>query len=218
MLYTSDGRDVEMSVASTKAFYAQVAAGVLLACAITEAAGIATAARRHELLTALRTLPDAMREVLGRARRDRRRRPAVRAVEALLGGRRQRRQHGRRRGGADQAQRALLQVDRLRRHRGQEAHRPVLRAADPRVRGRSRRLAPPTTWARRSRSSGPTRPRPSWSPTTATCAIPRPPRSRCRRSIRRWRSCCRRWSGTCSATRRRSRSTRRRARCARRGR
>ena len=40
VLYTSDGRDVEMSVASTKAFYAQVAAGVLLACAISEAAGV----------------------------------------------------------------------------------------------------------------------------------------------------------------------------------
>ena len=40
VLYTSDGRDVEMSVASTKAFYAQVAAGVLLSCAIAEAAGI----------------------------------------------------------------------------------------------------------------------------------------------------------------------------------
>ncbi len=66
VLYTSDGRDVEMSVASTKAFYAQVAAGVLLACAITETAGIATAARRNEVLTALRTLPDAMREVLAR--------------------------------------------------------------------------------------------------------------------------------------------------------
>ena len=31
VLYTSDGRDVEMSVASTKAFYSQVAAGSLLA-------------------------------------------------------------------------------------------------------------------------------------------------------------------------------------------
>ena len=31
VLYTSDGRDVEMSVASTKAFYSQVAAGHLLA-------------------------------------------------------------------------------------------------------------------------------------------------------------------------------------------
>ncbi|MDO8364025.1 MAG: SIS domain-containing protein, partial [Actinomycetota bacterium] len=60
VMYTSDGRDVEMSVASTKAFYSQVAAGVLLACAITEAAGKGTAHRRHELLTSLRTLPDAM--------------------------------------------------------------------------------------------------------------------------------------------------------------
>ena len=42
VLYTSDGRDVEMSVASTKAFYAQVAAGVLLACAISEEAGLGT--------------------------------------------------------------------------------------------------------------------------------------------------------------------------------
>src|SRR3546814_7181194 len=36
VLYTSDGRDVEMSVASTKAFYAQIAAGFLLAWAIAE--------------------------------------------------------------------------------------------------------------------------------------------------------------------------------------
>ena len=36
VLYTSDGRDVEMSVASTKAFYAQIAAGFLLALAIAQ--------------------------------------------------------------------------------------------------------------------------------------------------------------------------------------
>ncbi|MFM9120216.1 MAG: hypothetical protein ACKOQT_07815, partial [Acidimicrobiaceae bacterium] len=30
VMYTSDGRDVEMSVASTKAFYAQVAAGAFM--------------------------------------------------------------------------------------------------------------------------------------------------------------------------------------------
>jgi len=65
VLFTSDGRDVEMSVASTKAFYAQVAAGVLLACALSEVAGLGSAKRRHELLTAMRTLPDAMRSVLG---------------------------------------------------------------------------------------------------------------------------------------------------------
>jgi glutamine---fructose-6-phosphate transaminase (isomerizing) len=66
VLYTSDGRDVEMSVASTKAFYSQVAAGVLLACAITEAAGLGSDQRRHELLASLRSVPDAMRAVLGR--------------------------------------------------------------------------------------------------------------------------------------------------------
>jgi glucosamine--fructose-6-phosphate aminotransferase (isomerizing) len=64
VLYTSDGRDVEMSVASTKAFYAQVAAGVLLSCAIAEAAGRSSAHRRHALLSSLRTLPAAMLEVL----------------------------------------------------------------------------------------------------------------------------------------------------------
>jgi glutamine---fructose-6-phosphate transaminase (isomerizing) len=66
VMYTSDGRDVEMSVASTKAFYAQVAAGVLLACAIAEAAKVGSARRRHDLLTSLRDLPDAMLEVLNR--------------------------------------------------------------------------------------------------------------------------------------------------------
>jgi glutamine---fructose-6-phosphate transaminase (isomerizing) len=66
VLYTSDGRDVEMSVASTKAFYAQVAAGALLACAITEAAGVGSAQRRHHLLTSLRELPDAMVDVISR--------------------------------------------------------------------------------------------------------------------------------------------------------
>jgi glucosamine--fructose-6-phosphate aminotransferase (isomerizing) len=66
VLFTSDGRDVEMSVASTKAFYAQVAAGALLACAISAAAGFGSDQRRHELLTGLQRLPDAMRVVLGR--------------------------------------------------------------------------------------------------------------------------------------------------------
>ena len=42
VLYTSDGRDVEMSVASTKAFYAQLAAGLLLALALGD-----RARRRH---------------------------------------------------------------------------------------------------------------------------------------------------------------------------
>ena len=65
----------------------------------------------------------------------------------------------------DQALGALLQGDRVRRHRGQEAHRPVLGAADPRVRGRARPARTPTTSARRSRSTAPTAPRRSSSPT-----------------------------------------------------
>ncbi len=64
VLYTSDGRDVEMSVASTKAFYAQVAAGVLLACAIAEAMNAGDARDRHQILRALRQIPDALTQVL----------------------------------------------------------------------------------------------------------------------------------------------------------
>src|SRR6478735_8873814 len=59
VLYTSDGRDVEMSVASTKAFYAQIAACFLLAAAIAEAAGD-TSPDRGVLLEGLRALPSAM--------------------------------------------------------------------------------------------------------------------------------------------------------------
>lgn len=68
VMYTSDGRDVEMSVASTKAFYSQVAAGALLSCAIAEAAGLGDPRRRTQLLDSLRSVPDAMRATL--ARRD----------------------------------------------------------------------------------------------------------------------------------------------------
>ena len=68
VLFTSDGRDIEMSVASTKAFYAQVAAGALLACAITEAAGVGSDRRRAELMVSLRELPEAMERVY--AKRD----------------------------------------------------------------------------------------------------------------------------------------------------
>ncbi len=125
VMYTSDGRDVEMSVASTKAFYAQVAAGVLLACAITEAANVGSAQRRHDLLTSLRQTARCVGRGAVATRRHRRRCSPIRAVEAVLGDRRQRSQHGGRRRGADQAQRAVLQVDRLRRHRRQEAHRSL---------------------------------------------------------------------------------------------
>ena len=66
VLYTSDGRDVEMSVASTKAFYAQVAAGALLAHALADlmAPDHVDPGERAALLTALRRMPDAMAEVI----------------------------------------------------------------------------------------------------------------------------------------------------------
>ena len=54
VLYTSDGRDVEMSVASTKAFYAQIAAGFLLAWSIAEEVGGTV---DPALVAALRDLP-----------------------------------------------------------------------------------------------------------------------------------------------------------------
>ncbi len=69
VLYTSDGRDVEMSVASTKAFYAQIAAGVVLAHAIADRIAGARQSddpRSQELLVALGELPDRMRDTLSR--------------------------------------------------------------------------------------------------------------------------------------------------------
>ncbi len=59
VLYTSDGRDVEMSVASTKAFYAQIAACFLLAAALADALG-ATSPERAAVLAGVRDLPGAM--------------------------------------------------------------------------------------------------------------------------------------------------------------
>jgi glucosamine--fructose-6-phosphate aminotransferase (isomerizing) len=69
VLFTSDGRDVEMSVASTKAFYSQVAACFLLAFAIAAELCDDDADRRryrHERLVALREVPSAMFDLIGR--------------------------------------------------------------------------------------------------------------------------------------------------------
>ncbi len=69
VMYTSDGRDVEMSVASTKAFYSQVAAGILLAFAIAEhvdGAEPAESRGSQDLLGALRDLPELMQRTLER--------------------------------------------------------------------------------------------------------------------------------------------------------
>ena len=64
VLYTSSGRDIEMSVASTKAFYSQITAGAVLSLHI---AGI-TKARSNEFITEqineIMSLPDKMRTIL----------------------------------------------------------------------------------------------------------------------------------------------------------
>ncbi|MFT7600065.1 MAG: glucosamine--fructose-6-phosphate aminotransferase (isomerizing) [Acidimicrobiales bacterium] len=68
VLYTSDGRDVEMSVASTKAFYAQIAAGFLVALGVSDLVDgrSLSVAEQQALLESLRSLPDAMRATLAK--------------------------------------------------------------------------------------------------------------------------------------------------------
>lgn len=60
VLYTSDGRDIEMSVASTKAFYAQNVAGYILALALAEALGAVSQETVRQELETLAHLPQAM--------------------------------------------------------------------------------------------------------------------------------------------------------------
>ncbi len=67
VLYTSDGRDVEMSVASTKAFYAQVAAGFLLALGLKQIIDVESSRLDDEdlrLLEGLRQVPELLEKVL----------------------------------------------------------------------------------------------------------------------------------------------------------
>jgi glutamine---fructose-6-phosphate transaminase (isomerizing) len=64
VMYTSSGRDIEMSVASTKAFYSQVVAGAILGLKIAGLKG----RRQHDFISAeikqLLKLPDHMRTIL----------------------------------------------------------------------------------------------------------------------------------------------------------
>lgn len=66
VLYTSDGRDIEMSVASTKAFYSQIAAGFLLGFALADAIGCPELSNADALLAEISRLPEAMDDVLAR--------------------------------------------------------------------------------------------------------------------------------------------------------
>lgn len=64
VLYTSDGRDIEMSVASTKAFYAQNVAGQLLSLALAAELNVIDAEKLLQEVRALELLPGAMARTL----------------------------------------------------------------------------------------------------------------------------------------------------------
>ncbi len=64
VVYTSSGRDIEMSVASTKAFYSQIVAGALVALKVAETKGCRSPAFIAEEIKALLQLPDQMGSVL----------------------------------------------------------------------------------------------------------------------------------------------------------
>ena len=64
VFYTSDGRDIEMSVASTKAFYAQVTAGFLLAVSLFKALSNKKSSGYLDLLEGLQELPQVMDQML----------------------------------------------------------------------------------------------------------------------------------------------------------
>jgi glucosamine--fructose-6-phosphate aminotransferase (isomerizing) len=66
--YTSDGRDVEMAVASTKAFYSQIAAGKLTALLLAQEFGTMTPSQIYEEIHELERLPADIEWVLGQAR------------------------------------------------------------------------------------------------------------------------------------------------------
>lgn len=63
-IYTSNGRDVEMAVASTKAFYSQVAAGKLLSLWLADVLGTMDSSAIASDIAALENLPDAIDTVL----------------------------------------------------------------------------------------------------------------------------------------------------------
>ena len=64
VLYTSDGRDIEMSVASTKAFYSQVVAGYLLVFRLAQGLKLLSEEVLYRELEELNRLPALMRSVL----------------------------------------------------------------------------------------------------------------------------------------------------------
>jgi glucosamine--fructose-6-phosphate aminotransferase (isomerizing) len=67
VMYTSSGRDIEMSVASTKAFYSQIVAGAVLGLHMAAATGRRDIAFVTEEIKKLLELPAHMKKILGQA-------------------------------------------------------------------------------------------------------------------------------------------------------
>ena len=65
VLYTSSGRDIEMSVASTKAFYSQIAAGAILGLHIARMLQTRSSEFITEQINEMMGLPAKMRTILG---------------------------------------------------------------------------------------------------------------------------------------------------------
>ena len=219
VLYTSDGRDVEMSVASTKAFYAQVAAGFLLAAGHRRGGGGAPTRRADARppAPACGTCPPPWRRSSPPGPRSPRPPGSYaprRRYWAVVG-------NGPNRVAASELRIKLSELcyksiacdaTEDKKHIDLSSEPLILVcAAGPRP------ARTPTTSPRRSRSTGPTRRRRSSSPPRARRSPPRWPTIRCPRCIPASPSCCRPWPATSSATRRRWPSTPRPGRCARRG-
>lgn len=64
VMYTSSGRDIEMSVASTKAFYSQIVAGAILGLFMAGLKGARDDAFITEEIRQMQKLPDYMRKIL----------------------------------------------------------------------------------------------------------------------------------------------------------
>tara|TARA_B100002003_G_scaffold66316_1_gene61623 strand:- start:18 stop:3782 length:3765 start_codon:yes stop_codon:yes gene_type:complete len=64
IIYTSSGRDIEMSVASTKAFYSQIVAGAILGLYIADLKGSRNKAFVDQEITQLLELPKYMKKIL----------------------------------------------------------------------------------------------------------------------------------------------------------
>jgi len=64
VMYTSSGRDIEMSVASTKAFYSQIVAGTLLGLYMADLKGARSREFVTEEIRQLQELPGHMRKIL----------------------------------------------------------------------------------------------------------------------------------------------------------